>query len=74
MSGAEKGEPLAILLSPATSLHLPAIESSRQTSGSLFTSFLTAPLQSFILLLGFTGSDSEKVCSSCSSLLLKHLF
>ncbi|KAL3624563.1 hypothetical protein CASFOL_031231 [Castilleja foliolosa] len=60
MSGAEKGEPVAILLSPATSLPLPAVESSRQSNGSLFTSFLTAPLQSFILLLGFTGSDIEK--------------
>lgn len=69
MSGAEKGEPAAILLSPATSLPFPAVESSRQPSGSLFTSFLTAPLQSFILLLGFTGSDIEKVCFSCSYLL-----
>ncbi|KAK4416132.1 protein SCAI [Sesamum alatum] len=60
MSGAEKGERVALLLSPATSLPLPAVESSRLPSGSLFTSFLTAPLQSFILLLGFTGSDIEK--------------
>ncbi|KAL0410887.1 UNVERIFIED_CONTAM: protein SCAI, partial [Sesamum latifolium] len=60
MSGAEKGETVALLLSPATSLPLPAVESCRLPSGSLFTSFLTAPLQSFILLLGFTGSDIEK--------------
>ncbi|KAL6557403.1 hypothetical protein OROMI_017753 [Orobanche minor] len=60
MSGAEKGEPVAVLLSPATPLPVPAVESSRQSNGSLFTSFLTAPLQSFILLIGFTGSDIEK--------------
>ncbi|KAL0339188.1 UNVERIFIED_CONTAM: protein SCAI [Sesamum angustifolium] len=40
MSGAEKGEPVALLVSPATSLPLPAVESSRLPSGSLFTSFL----------------------------------
>lgn len=61
MSGAEKGEPAAILLSPMTSLPLPFVESSRQPSGSLFTSFLTAPLQTFILLAGLIGSDVEKV-------------
>ncbi|KAG8363520.1 hypothetical protein BUALT_Bualt19G0031000 [Buddleja alternifolia] len=71
MSGAEKGEPVAMLLSPATSLPLPAVESSRQPSGSLFTSFLTAPLQSFILLLGFAGSDIEKDLYSKAEKLLQ---
>ncbi|XP_073022226.1 uncharacterized protein [Primulina eburnea] len=60
MSGSEKGEPVAMLLSPAISLPLPAVELSRQHSGSLFTSFLTAPLQSLVLLLGLNGSDIEK--------------
>ncbi|KAL8542520.1 hypothetical protein ACS0TY_003400 [Phlomoides rotata] len=71
VSGAEKGEPAAILLSPASSLPLPAVESSRQPSGSMFTSFLTAPLQSFILLLGFTGSDIEKDLYSTAEKLLQ---
>ncbi|EYU42291.1 hypothetical protein MIMGU_mgv1a003125mg [Erythranthe guttata] len=71
MSGAEKGEPVAILLSPAISLPLPAVESSRQPGGSLFTSFLTAPLQSFILLLGFTGTDIEKDLYSKAEKLLQ---
>ncbi|XP_011093434.1 protein SCAI [Sesamum indicum] len=71
MSGAEKGEPVALLLSPAASLTLPAVESSRLPSGSLFTSFLTAPLQSFILLLGFTGSDIEKDLYSKAENLLQ---
>ncbi|KAL0374144.1 UNVERIFIED_CONTAM: protein SCAI [Sesamum radiatum] len=71
MSGAEKGEPVALLLSPATSLPLPAVESSRLPSGSLFTSFLSAPLQSFILLLGFIGSDIEKDLYSKAENLLQ---
>ncbi|KAL0410889.1 UNVERIFIED_CONTAM: protein SCAI [Sesamum latifolium] len=71
MSGAEKGETVALLLSPATSLPLPAVESCRLPSGSLFTSFLTAPLQSFILLLGFTGSDIEKDLYSKAENLLQ---
>ncbi|KAL3832992.1 hypothetical protein ACJIZ3_007728 [Penstemon smallii] len=71
MSGAEKGEPVAMLLSPATSLPFPAMESSRQPTGSLFTSFLSAPLQSFVLLLGFSGSDNEKDLYSEAEQLLQ---
>ncbi|GER57380.1 hypothetical protein STAS_35181 [Striga asiatica] len=71
MSGAEKGEPVAVLLSPATSLPLPAVESYRQSNGSLFTSFLTAPLQSFVLLLGFSGSDIENDLYSGADKLLQ---
>ncbi|OVA02941.1 Protein of unknown function DUF3550/UPF0682 [Macleaya cordata] len=57
--GAEMGEPAAMLLSPtspspATSA---AVDSSRHTSGSQFSMFLTAPLQAFCLLLGFSGSN-----------------
>lgn len=74
MSGAEKGEPIAMLLSPPTSLSLPAVESSRQPSGSMFTTFLTAPLQSFILLLGFAGSGIEKDLFSEAEKLLQASF
>ncbi|KAA8515768.1 hypothetical protein F0562_018621 [Nyssa sinensis] len=60
ISGAEKGEPAAMLLSPSSSSLIPAaVDSSRHPSGSLFTIFLTAPLQAFCLLLGFSGSDIE---------------
>lgn len=64
ITGAEKGEPVAMLLSPMASLPIPAaaIDSYRQSSGSLFSNFLTTPLQAFILLLGFNGSDIEMVC------------
>ncbi|OAY41825.1 protein SCAI [Manihot esculenta] len=59
ISGAEKGEPAAILISPSCSVSLTAAESSRHQSGSLFTLFLTTPLQAFCLLIGLSGSDIE---------------
>ncbi|KAL3537177.1 hypothetical protein ACH5RR_000543 [Cinchona calisaya] len=59
IDGTEKGEPVAMLLSPTASLPISAMDSSRQPSGSSFTNFLTAPLQAFILLLGFTSADIE---------------
>lgn len=63
ITGAEKGEPIAMLLSPMASLPIPAaMDSYRQSSGSLFSNFLTTPLQAFILLLGFSGSEIEMVC------------
>ena len=50
-----------MLLSPS-SLPMPgSVDSSRHPSGSLFTTFLTAPLQAFCLLLGISGSDVEMV-------------
>ncbi|KAI3681399.1 hypothetical protein L6452_36194 [Arctium lappa] len=68
-----KGEPVAMLLSPSSS---NGAVDPRQPSGSPFTSFLTAPLQAFLALLGLSGSDiqmdklneAEKVI--CSSLNL----
>lgn len=59
LSGSEKGESVAMLLSPAISLPISTVDSSRQPSGSSFTSFLTIPLQAFILMLGFTGADID---------------
>ncbi|TMW87526.1 hypothetical protein EJD97_019827 [Solanum chilense] len=59
LSGSEKGESVIMLLSPAMSLPIPTVDSSRQPSGSSFTSFLTVPLQAFILMLGFMGSDID---------------
>ncbi|KAK9136756.1 hypothetical protein Sjap_007350 [Stephania japonica] len=52
--GTEMAEPAAMLLSPS----LPS--PSRLLGGSQFTMFLTAPLQSFCLLLGFSESEMEK--------------
>lgn len=64
INGAEKGEPAALLLSPSSSSIMP------HPNGSLFTSFLTAPLQAFCLLLGISGSDSEMdTCNKAENLL-----
>ncbi|KFK37789.1 hypothetical protein AALP_AA3G029300 [Arabis alpina] len=57
--GAEKGEPAALLLSPSHTPPLISVDFSRQPSGSLFTIFLTAPVQAFCLLIGISGSDVE---------------
>ncbi|KAL1211513.1 hypothetical protein V5N11_023523 [Cardamine amara subsp. amara] len=57
--GAEKGEPAALLLSPSQTPPLISADFSRQPSGSLFTIFLTSPVQAFCLLSGISGSDME---------------
>ncbi|ESQ49743.1 hypothetical protein EUTSA_v10020333mg [Eutrema salsugineum] len=57
--GAEKGEPAALLLSPSHTPPLISADFSRQPSGSLFTIFLTAPVQAFCLLIGISGPDIE---------------
>ncbi|XP_039028388.1 protein SCAI [Hibiscus syriacus] len=59
ISGAEKGERAALFLSPSCSFPISTSDSSRHSVGSLFTIFLTAPLQAFCLLLGISGSDVE---------------
>ncbi|KAG6593771.1 Protein SCAI, partial [Cucurbita argyrosperma subsp. sororia] len=57
--GEERGEPAAMLLSSCNASHASAAEYSRH--GSMFTLFLTAPLQAFCVLLGISGSDVEMV-------------
>ncbi|KAL4561449.1 hypothetical protein LXL04_033615 [Taraxacum kok-saghyz] len=57
---AEKGEPIAMLLSPTSTYHTHSNTiDPRVPNGSQFTSFLTAPLQSLIILLGISGSDIQ---------------
>ncbi|KAI3826869.1 hypothetical protein L1987_00928 [Smallanthus sonchifolius] len=56
---AQKGEPVAILLSPAVSFPIHGAIDSPLPSGSQFTSFLTVPLQALIVLLGISGSDIQ---------------
>ncbi|KAJ3692567.1 hypothetical protein LUZ60_011662 [Juncus effusus] len=66
ISGQEKGETAAMLLSPAWR-HIAATSASDasdparkpQTNGSQFTVFLTAPLQAFWLLVGKSASDFD---------------
>ncbi|MED6110107.1 hypothetical protein PIB30_039916 [Stylosanthes scabra] len=59
ISGAEKGESIAMLLSPSCSPPTASDSSSHISNGSLFTMFLTTPLQAFCLLLGFSGTDID---------------
>ncbi|XP_020679595.1 protein SCAI homolog isoform X1 [Dendrobium catenatum] len=60
--GEEKGETMAMLLSPTS--QSPAMgaasESSRNQNISQFTMFLTAPVQAFCILLGVSGINMEK--------------
>ncbi|CAN1132385.1 Protein SCAI [Linum perenne] len=88
INGAEKGEPAAILLSPISSILNPATDVSRRESGSLFTIFLTAPVQAFCLLLGLSSPDTEmvklawissfvqvcKVCAEQDGLLFQEIY
>ncbi|KAI3683122.1 hypothetical protein L1987_83622 [Smallanthus sonchifolius] len=56
---AQKGEPVAILLSPAVSFPIHGAVDPPLPSGSQFTSFLTVPLQALIVLLGISSSDIQ---------------
>nr|XP_011470551.1 PREDICTED: protein SCAI [Fragaria vesca subsp. vesca] len=75
INGVQKGETAAMLLSSSFSYQASGVGSSRQPSGSLFTLFLTAPMQAFCLLLGMSGADidmdiynkAEKLLSSSLS-------
>ncbi|XP_061360062.1 uncharacterized protein LOC133304096 isoform X2 [Gastrolobium bilobum] len=55
---AEKGESVAMLLSPSCSPPI-ASDYSYHSNGSLFTMFLTAPLQAFCFLLGLSDTDVD---------------
>ncbi|XWS58659.1 hypothetical protein CRYUN_Cryun08bG0053600 [Craigia yunnanensis] len=70
ISGAEKGERAALLLSPSFSFPVGTGDSSRHSIGRLFTVFLTAPLQAFCLLLGVSGM--LKWCRENSQDTYKH--
>ncbi|KAF7825941.1 protein SCAI [Senna tora] len=59
IAGKEKGEPVAMLLSPGCLPPIASAECSRYLHGSFFTMFLTAPLQAFCLLLGLSSSDID---------------
>ncbi|XP_031502756.1 uncharacterized protein LOC116265904 isoform X2 [Nymphaea colorata] len=75
ISGTEKGDRAALLLSPASpSPASGATEKVRYSSGSQFTMFLTAPLQAFCQLVGLSGSKlvdmhnyhgADKLLSTC---------
>lgn len=60
--GAEKGETTAMLLSPVSqpSAVTATGDSARYQNGSLFTMFLTAPVQAFCYLIGISGMNIER--------------
>lgn len=61
IAGKEKGESVAMLLSPSCLPPIASADFSRYLHGSLFTMFLTVPLQAFCLMLGISGSDIDLV-------------
>ncbi|XP_078163281.1 signal transducer, putative (DUF3550/UPF0682) [Carex rostrata] len=65
--GAERGEPAAMLLSPSVS------PSDLTSSGSLFTYFLTAPLQAFCHLVGLSSEFYASISSEVEQLLSSSL-
>ncbi|KAL9262343.1 SCAI-like protein [Drosera capensis] len=72
ISGAEKGVFAILLLSPRSTPSIATADLSHQNNGSLFTMFLTTPIQAFCHLLGISASavdadtfdDVEKLLSS----------
>ncbi|KAK4772375.1 hypothetical protein SAY86_014150 [Trapa natans] len=74
ISGAEKGEQAALLLSPRCSAPIGANDYSRQSNGMLFTMFLTTPLQAFCILVGISSSEVDMgVFSNAEKLLSSSL-
>ncbi|XP_078429693.1 uncharacterized protein LOC144701801 isoform X2 [Wolffia australiana] len=64
LHGADRGEPPVLLLSPQKS----TLEAGPTAHGSVFTLFLTSPLQAFCLLVGLSDIDPE-VCGNAESIL-----
>lgn len=66
LGGAERGEPVAMLLSPLKpSFENPSTDDDTEAlNGSQFTFFLTAPLQAFCQMLGLSNSNPDPV-STC---------
>ncbi|XP_072979594.1 uncharacterized protein [Typha angustifolia] len=58
--GAEKGETIAMLLSPRSPTAANSNDSARYQNGSQFTMFLTTPLQAFCFLIGISGMNIER--------------
>uniref|UniRef100_A0A0D9XEP6 Protein SCAI n=1 Tax=Leersia perrieri TaxID=77586 RepID=A0A0D9XEP6_9ORYZ len=68
---AEKGEPVALLLSPRIASAMPGAESTG--NGSQFTYFLTAPMQAFCQLAGITSDIDSDTYANAETILLSAL-
>ena len=61
LHGAERGEKAALLLSPLRPMFKDPSSADITRNGSQFTFFLTAPLQAFCQMVGFSLSDTDMV-------------
>ena len=61
LHGAERGEPVALLLSPLKPAFKNLSRVDATHSGSQFTFFLAAPLQSFCQMAGLTFVETDAV-------------
>ena len=61
LHGAERGEKAALLLSPLRPMFKDPSSADIAQNGSQFTFFLTAPLQAFCQMVGFSLSDTDMV-------------
>ncbi|XP_058084871.1 uncharacterized protein LOC131232576 isoform X1 [Magnolia sinica] len=75
LQGAEKGETAVMLLSPCSPSPpaTTAVDFSRHQNGSQFTMFLTAPLQAFCHLIGYSGSNIQMDVYNSAEKLLSSL-
>ncbi|XP_022751105.1 protein SCAI-like isoform X2 [Durio zibethinus] len=70
LHGAERGEKAALLLSPVRPMFKDPSSADIAQNGSQFTFFLTAPLQAFCQMVGFSLSDSDmEVLNSAENVL-----
>jgi hypothetical protein len=71
LGGAERGEPVAMLLSPLKpSFENPSTDDTEALNGSQFTFFLTAPLQAFCQMLGLSNTKPDpELCDEAESIL-----
>ncbi|GMI99423.1 hypothetical protein like AT4G40050 [Hibiscus trionum] len=70
LHGAERGEKAALLLSPLRPILKDPSTADISQNGSQFTFFLTAPLQAFCQMVGFSLSDSDmEVLNTAESIL-----
>ncbi|XP_039054082.1 protein SCAI-like [Hibiscus syriacus] len=74
LHGAERGEKAALLLSPLKPFFNDPSAADISQNGSQFTFFLTAPLQAFCQMVGFSLSDSDMEVLDASQSILSTAF
>ncbi|XVF17304.1 hypothetical protein REPUB_Repub10bG0108400 [Reevesia pubescens] len=74
LHGAERGEKVALLLSPLRPMFRTPSSSDITQNGSQFTFFLTAPLQAFCQMVGFSLSDSDMEVRNSAEKILSTAF